>query len=476
VEPSFVEISVDATIAGTYTPGLDIITVPRSICFTEAAYGGGDRTIAVEAHCGGRVPVITTDNISATFANPPVGLQGIEDEQIEWSVGDTISIIIHAQDEGLDVAIDFSAVDSDYTVGDEIVTDLGDGDYEVEYVLSSVNTRSAGEYRLPVELSAGTVSRTYSDAVLVRYTPSPTGVIEFQDVLNGDFVFSDMPTGTYTGVSLTSALIRPQPGALATVEAEIWSENNLDGTALIVNAREAGTDGYASTEVWISGSTCSSIPPIGCVAEFEVPLAIRPSRMGDVADQDELDVELSFGLYTPTGPIFTAAELVPTPWGLDKAPPNTIAMSGRLLYERPPRRQGGRQQPQSPPVRDSGGYPGGDPCSTCDDRSHRLLLSHVHYANQRDGVLAYTRAQAVHRHDLFAQGPADHLPLRHLPRADARFRRPRTRDRDCYCRRAGHDEGLGHRVLRLCEPGRRRVPDVHGRPPRPGVGQAVSGG
>lgn len=268
VEPSFVEISVDATIAGTYTPGLDIITVPRSICFTEAAYGGGDRTIAVEAHCGGRVPVITTDNISATFANPPVGLQGIEDEQIEWSVGDTISIIIHAQDEGLDVAIDFSAVDSDYTVGDEIVTDLGDGDYEVEYVLSSVNTRSAGEYRLPVELSAGTVSRTYSDAVLVRYTPSPTGVIEFQDVLNGDFVFSDMPTGTYTGVSLTSALIRPQPGALATVEAEIWSENNLDGTALIVNAREAGTDGYASTEVWISGSTCSSIPPIGCVCVF----------------------------------------------------------------------------------------------------------------------------------------------------------------------------------------------------------------
>ncbi|MBZ5710459.1 hypothetical protein [Nannocystis pusilla] len=346
VEPSFVEVSVDATIAGTYTPGLDIFTVPRSICFTEAAYGGGIRVIAVEADCEGQVPKNTTDSVSTTFANPPVGLEGIEDEQVEWSAGDTISILVHAQDEDLDVAVDFSAVASDYMPGDEIVTDLGGGDYEVDYTLSVANTRSAGEYRLPVEISDGTVSRTYSDAVLVRYTPSPTGVIEFQDVLNGDFVFRDMPTGIYTGVSLTSALIRPQPGALAKVFAEIWSENNLDGTALILNAREAGTDGYASTEVWISGSTCSSTPPIGCIAEFEVPLTIRPSRMDDVADEDEIDVELSLGLYTPTGPVFTVAALVPIPWLVDKQPANTIAMSGRLLYER--LRQGAKEDINNP--------------------------------------------------------------------------------------------------------------------------------
>jgi hypothetical protein len=62
VEPSSVEIAVDSTVVETYTPGLDILTVPRSRCLEESNFGSGTHVIAVEADCGLTAPDITTDS------------------------------------------------------------------------------------------------------------------------------------------------------------------------------------------------------------------------------------------------------------------------------------------------------------------------------------------------------------------------------------------------------------------------------
>lgn len=159
-------------------------------------------------------------------------------------------------------------------------------------------------------------------------------MIEFQDVASGDFVYGDMPEGPLSSVALLSAAIDPRPGGVALVTAQIWSEDNLDGTALIINVREEGTGGYASSEVWVSSSTCPSGPPVGCFAEIYFPLTIRPSNIDDVDDEDELDVELSLGIFTPAGPEFTTAVPLPDPWIVATQPANTIAMSGRLSYAR----------------------------------------------------------------------------------------------------------------------------------------------
>jgi len=343
-EPAFVEISMDSTVIESYTPGFDILTVPRSRCFEESYYGSGTHLIEVEADCGVSSPDISNDSVTPTFLNPPVGLSGVENEELACSSGDTVTFIAHLQAEDLDLAVDFGAIDSQYTLGDEIVTDLGGGDYEVEYTLSAENTRVAGEYRLPIEISDGNATRTYDDAVLLWYTPTPTGVIEFQDVASGDFVHGNMPEGTLGSVGLNSVSveINSVPGAVAVVTANLWSYGNIDGTALIVNVREEGTAGYAASEVWISGSTCL-LTSVLCVAEIEIPLKIRPSRIDDVDDEDELGIEMSLGLYTSGGPSFTAAIPLPDPWIVDKQPANTISMVGRLAYHR--MRQVGKPNP-----------------------------------------------------------------------------------------------------------------------------------
>lgn len=324
------------------------MTVPRSLCLDEAKFGAGTHVIAVEADCGIASPSITADSVSPNFSNPPVGLGSLELDNFAWSMGDTVSAILHAQDEDLDISVDFSAVDSEYTLGDEVVTDLGGGDYEIEYTLSSLNTRDPGEYRLPVEISDGVVVREHPGALLVWYTPAPTGVIEFQDTVSGDFVFGDLPTGALSTVSLDteSVVITTWPGAMAFVTAEVTTATNLDGTALIVNVREDGTGGYATSEVWINESTCSAGSPSTCVATIQIPLRISPSRIDDVSDDDNLDIELSLGVYTPSGAAFTGSILLPDPWIVSKQPANTIAMTGRQTYLR--LRQVGIANPQNP--------------------------------------------------------------------------------------------------------------------------------
>ncbi|PCC70765.1 hypothetical protein SAMN02745121_02769 [Nannocystis exedens] len=242
-EPETVELSIDNNLVIDYVAGEDILSAPRAPCFEEAHFGSGSHTFSVEASCGNAV---TDDAALASFANPTVRLLGVGHTQFEWSGGDTIVFTLQAQDEGLEIGVDFSEVDSHYVSGSEVIVDLGDGDYQVTYALSSANATPAGEYRLPVSISPdGTLVRTYESAVTIRYAPVRTGAVTFQNDAGGSFRVTDLPSGTSTMVQplANTFTVTPVPGARAVVAGQLASETSLEGRFVIVNVREADTGG-----------------------------------------------------------------------------------------------------------------------------------------------------------------------------------------------------------------------------------------
>ncbi|PCC74166.1 hypothetical protein SAMN02745121_07990 [Nannocystis exedens] len=331
-EPSAAQLYVDSALLVDYAPGLDLLTPPRAPCLDESEFGSGSHTIVATGTCGG---VVTTDALAVHFTNPAVDILDVKVAGFSHTSGDTVAVTVYAPEAGLDIAVDFGAVDSEYDPGDEFVVDLGGGRYLVTYVLSATNTTPAGEYDLPIEITDGMVSRTVWDAFTVRYTPEPTGAITVHDSTNGDFVIGDMPVGSSTAVALDTAsfTIVNSSGGAATLSGKILTPTNMDGKALIVNIREAGTDGYATSEVWIKNSTCSSSAP--CSAQISLPLRIRPSHLAGVSSGDPFSMELSFGTYAAGNLAYTPVMAVPPAWNIGSwLPPGTISMSGALTYQR----------------------------------------------------------------------------------------------------------------------------------------------
>lgn len=330
IEPSAVQVYLGTTLIIDYESDGDVVTAPRYPCFDESQFGTGPHTLTVDATCG---TTTTSDSVVAAFSNPSVALFESVQDQYSWSTGDTVEVLLVAQSSGLTLAVDFSAVDTGYTSGDEVVTDIGGGLYQVQYGLTSTNTTGPGTYTLPVQITDGTVTRTHWNAIEVRYTPDPAGTVTIHDDNGGDFVIGEFPTGTLGSVGpvTNSFTIDPQPGAVAQLSGEIWSSASLDGQAVLINVREMGTGGFAATEVWIEDSVCGLTSPT-CFAYIDVPLAIRSSKLDDVDQDDDLSLEMSLGLYFPSGPNFTGAIGLPD-WTLDKAPPNNIMMKGRLTYQ-----------------------------------------------------------------------------------------------------------------------------------------------
>ncbi|MFY0538048.1 hypothetical protein [Nannocystis pusilla] len=126
--------------------------------------------------------------------------------------------------------------------------------------------------------------------------------------------------------------IEAVPGGKALVTAVLASATSLAGRHVIVNVRQAGTGGHASLDVLIGSSEC--IPSRPCTSEIELPLVLRPSRLDEIEDDDELELELSFGLHAVGGPVFTPMLGLQELWFAEKQPPHTISMRGSYTYER----------------------------------------------------------------------------------------------------------------------------------------------
>lgn len=326
--PASVRIYVDSTLAVDYAAPGEAMSVPHFPCIDESNFGAGQHTIAVSATCGATT---TTDVASAMFEAPPVGIDGVEHLGFSWSTGDEVAFILDAQDAALDIAVDFSAVDSGYAPGQETVTPLGDDTYLVTYTLSNNNSKPAGVYRLPIEISDGLVTRSHPEAVTVRYTPAAVGVVEFADAVGGDFVIGELPVGQRTDLA-------PVPGsfkitALSRTEAsltgEVWSKHSLDGKTLIINVADGG--GYATADVAIAGSSCGFG---GCTVDVETTLALRADHVDDVDPGQSIPLDLTLGTYRPSGGTFTAPFSPADPWVVSNPPLNSISMSGQVTYDR----------------------------------------------------------------------------------------------------------------------------------------------
>lgn len=326
--PSSVQLRVDGDLAVDYTASGDAASAPRAPCIDEAPFGAGQHQLLVTATCGATT---TAAAVMATFDAPPVGLDGVEHLAFSWSKGDTVAFVLDAQGPALDIAVDFSAADSGYGSGQEIVTPLGGDTYLVTYTLSNNNSRPAGAYRLPIEISDGLVTRTHPQAVTLRYTPASAGVVEFADSVGGEFVVGALPAGqridlaAVPGTFKITALTKTE----ASLTGKVWSQSSLDGETLIVNIADGG--GYATADLAISGSSCGQG---GCTVGIHTTLALRADHVDDVDPGQSIPVDLTLGTYKPGGATFTAPFSPASPWFVSNPPPNTISMSGQVTYDR----------------------------------------------------------------------------------------------------------------------------------------------
>ncbi|MFY0538047.1 hypothetical protein [Nannocystis pusilla] len=175
-DPEAVQILIDNNVVLDYVAGNDAFSIPRAPCFNESDFGSGTHTLAVEATCGG---IDTDDSSSVSFANPPVGLVGVEHTQFEWTAGQTALILVHAQEEDLDIEVDFGEVDTDYVLGSETVVDRGNGLYEVSYTFHRQTSRPPANIACqlpsrPRPASLGPIGTlSPSDTRLSARAPSP---------------------------------------------------------------------------------------------------------------------------------------------------------------------------------------------------------------------------------------------------------------------------------------------------------------
>jgi len=63
---------------------------------------------------------------------------------------DSITLTATLDEAGYTLTADFSAIDSEYSLGDEVPHDIGGGTYTITYTLSEDNTMADGEYTIPV--------------------------------------------------------------------------------------------------------------------------------------------------------------------------------------------------------------------------------------------------------------------------------------------------------------------------------------
>jgi len=102
--------------------------------------------ITVSATEGGWVVTADIDTTGPVFAETdPV----VADEDY-YSNGDTIELTVDLDAAGYTITADFLVIDSEYTAGDETVTDDGGGVYIVTYALNADNTIADGSYAITV--------------------------------------------------------------------------------------------------------------------------------------------------------------------------------------------------------------------------------------------------------------------------------------------------------------------------------------
>ena len=174
-DPESVEIRVDTDLVMQWHRSSELedggaaaeTLAPNTYCHHTHSLDEGSHNFSLTAVCDGSA---ATHSRSETTSPPDFRIARLEADQPSYAKGDTIVLELDAGADGMTVAAHFGTVDFEYTSGDEQVTPLGGGRYEISYTIDSNNDKRIGDYVVPVQVSNGTTSKHWF--LPVRYLPA----------------------------------------------------------------------------------------------------------------------------------------------------------------------------------------------------------------------------------------------------------------------------------------------------------------
>lgn len=169
-----------------------------NICLDESGIKQGRHKYTVEAVCASKVLLGGVFHLNVR--QPLLRIISIDANQMTYRVGDEIilEVVLEGRSSKAIVSADFSILDTGYRRGAETVKKIGKGRYVVRYILSKDNTRSSGDYAVPVEVSLGLdkyskINR--SQTLSLRYLRNGQGTLRFD---GGTFMPADMTVDVTT--------------------------------------------------------------------------------------------------------------------------------------------------------------------------------------------------------------------------------------------------------------------------------------
>jgi hypothetical protein len=171
---------------------------------------------------------ILLDNTAPVF----VSLLGL-DPDLNYTNGETISLLATFDDSDYMVICDFSAIDASYVEGAEVIEDNGNNTYSIRYTISTTNTRNNGNYTITV-IATDDVGLTDSgtiDLLLDNSGPvvSNLALVDPDDILNTDDVITATITDNDVNIQGAEYFVDAigQPGEGTPLNATDGSFNSL---------------------------------------------------------------------------------------------------------------------------------------------------------------------------------------------------------------------------------------------------------
>lgn len=339
------------TTARAVEPGL--VTDITEVCLDESTVAPGVHSYTVEAVCRGES--FPAGPVMLAVEPPPFRLDGVTPDRATYSAGDDVVLGVEAQIPGLSLTANFSAMDSGYARGAELVDDLGDGRYRVRYTLSAANLRPTGDYEVRlIARSADQPAGGETLDVVLRYLPLGRGSWR---LAGGTYFASNLDRDVVVDPALRIDSIATTAAAPVTADAEPRlfapdlevASTEVLGVALSVPEPTAGQTAWLEiAEPGRSGHTrvpMSLESPLSCDAgecRYALELPVRRDRSitetieirlrmdsPPLATGDSSHSEVSDFRWLP---VCDDDPLTQEPLCLP--PPDSFEVSGRITYDR----------------------------------------------------------------------------------------------------------------------------------------------
>lgn len=137
------------------TPIFNDTKLPTELVLDTTEYNDGDYILRASARISVDEEDLESDaSLTLTFDNPNVSFYRVFTELLCYQDGDLLVVEVDLGEEGagLTLAPDFSALDSNYTTGDETILEIDPGYYLIQYDISTGNVVPDGYHNVPISV------------------------------------------------------------------------------------------------------------------------------------------------------------------------------------------------------------------------------------------------------------------------------------------------------------------------------------